>query len=149
MKSSTRIYVLAAVALAIPIVVSPVLTRAYGSPFSVPTISFGILAGLIPGALVWVGTYVGARWAASQQRTVRLAQVLAILYFIVGIVLTLPIKTHAVLLEMPAASGSAGPLDFVSPLAFSVGAPLVMVVAPMLLTRGIAILCGRKTRRDA
>lgn len=143
MYTPKHIAFIAAVALAIPIVVSPLLTHTYGSPFSVPTISFGILAGLIPGALVWVGTYVGARWAASHQRTVRLAQVLAILYFIVGIVLTLPIKTHAVLLEMLPASGSAGPLDFVSPLVFSVGASLVMVVAPMLLTRGIAILCGR------
>lgn len=143
MRTPKHLAFIAAVAFAVPILVSQVLTFMYDPPSGPATISLGILSGLIPGALVWVGRYMGARWAASHQRTVRLAQVLGVLYFIVGVAMTIPIKTDAALLEMDPARGSASPFDFISPVVSSVGIPLLMVVAPMLLTRGVAMLCGR------
>jgi len=127
------------------------LTR--GAPLNSATMSPGIFSalveGIIPGVLIWVGTYRAARWAAPRQRTARLAQVLGVSYLIIGVAMTLPIKTHAVaLLDMSPPSGSAGPLDFVSPFVASIGVALVMVVVSLFLARGLAAICGGKVSRD-
>lgn len=150
MRTSRYIASFAAIALAIPIVASRVLMLVTG-PRSGPAeialgVSVALLEGIIPGVLVWVGTYVGTRWAAPYDRTGRLAQVLGVLYLVVGVAMSTPIKTHAVLLDMPPPSSSASPLDVIRPLVASVGGPLVMVVGSLLLARGIATVCGRFNR---
>jgi hypothetical protein len=134
MRTPSHIASLAAIAFAVPILLSQVQTLG---------VLTALLGGIGAGVLVWAGTYVGARWAAPHQRTVRLAWVLGILFFIIGVALTIPIKTHAVLLDMPPPNGSASPLDFIRPLVAYIEAPLVMVVGSLLLTRGVATICGR------
>jgi hypothetical protein len=74
----------------------------------------------------------GVAFAIPILRTVRLPQILGVLRLIAGVVMTLPITAHAVLLEMPPASSSA----LVSPLVFSIGVPSAMVVVPIFLTGG-------------
>jgi hypothetical protein len=150
MRTPSHIAFIAAIAFAIPILASRVLMLMTGPHSSPAQIAVGVLAalleGIIPGVLVWVGTYVGTRWAAPYQRTVRLAQVLGVLYLVIGVAMSTPIKTHAVLRDMPPPSSSAGPLDFIDPLVASVGAPLIMVVGSLLIARGIATVCGRFNR---
>jgi hypothetical protein len=75
--------------------------------------------------------------------------VLGVSYFIIGLALNVPIKTHAVLLDMPAVSASASPLTLVTPVVASIGAALVMVVVSILLARGLAVICGGTVGRDA
>ncbi|HTC16349.1 MAG TPA: hypothetical protein VK695_11160 [Steroidobacteraceae bacterium] len=153
MRKPSYIALIAAVALFVAVLVEHVFTLMRGPPPNSATISSevfsALLEGIIPGVLIWVGTYIGARWAAPHQRTVRLAQVLGVSYFIIGLALNVPIKTHAVLLDMPAVSASASPLTLVTPVVASIGAALVMVVVSILLARGLAVICGGTVGRDA
>lgn len=150
MRTSSRIAFIAALALAFPTLVSLGYALTYGPNLSLATTSFGVLIafleGVSLGVFVWIGTYVGVRWAAPHQRTVRLARVLGVLYFILGVAISRPVKTHAVLMDMPPASNSTSPLDFISPLLTYVVGPLALVVVPLLLARGIATACDRFNR---
>ena len=146
MRTPGYIGLIAAIAFAIPIVASQVLVVFTGPHSSPAEIALGallaLLEGIIPGVPVWVGTYVGTRWAAPSLRTLRLAQLLGILYFLVGVAMSIPIKTHAVLRDTPPPTTSASSLDVISPFVASVGTPLLMVIGSLVLARGIAAVCG-------
>jgi hypothetical protein len=101
-----------------------------------------LLGGIIPAVLVWAGTYIGARWAAPHQRTTRLVLVLGILYLLIGVAISLPIKTHAVRLDMSIASRDTGPLEFIGPVATSAVVAFVTVTVSLLLARSLAAICG-------
>ena len=154
MRTPSHIALIAATALFVAAFVLQEFMLPVGpSPLSVPAISleilYAFLGAIIPGLLIWVGTYIGARWAPPQQRTIRLAQVLGALYLIIGVAMTLPIKTHAVLVDMPPPSGTASVLDPVRPFAAGIRVALVMVVVSLLLARSLAAICGGRVARDA
>jgi hypothetical protein len=153
LRTSSHIATIAAVALFVATLVSHAFRLLHGPSLDSATMSPGALSafleGIIPAVLVWVGTYSGARWAAPQQRTARLAQVLGILYFLIGVAISLPIKTHAVLLGMPTASRSTGAPEFLSPFVASVVVAFVAVAVSLFLARGLAATCGETRARDA
>ena len=69
-------------------------------------------------------------------------QVLTLLYAACGILLSLPIKTHAVKLDMPpSAIGSA--LDEWGPFLLPIGGTLLLVVIPLIITRVLAAILAR------
>ena len=107
-----------------------------------------IAAGGI-GAFVWAGTYIGARWAPRQQRTVRLAQVLGVLYGIVVVALSMPIKTHAIRVDMPPPGEGRSPFTTLVLAAVAIAVPLAVLATPILVARGMAILCAGRVVRDA
>ena len=154
MRTPSYIAFVAATALSIAVFVPQVFTLPLGpSPPHFPAIfleiSVAFLEAIILGVLIWVGTYIGARWAPPQQRTIRLAQVLGVLYLIIGFAMTLPIKTHALLVDMPPPSASASVLDPIRPIAASIGVTLVILVVSLFLARSLAAICGERVSRDA
>jgi hypothetical protein len=136
-----------AVVPAIAVVVAVLTTRASA------VVSHGFTETLIEpvvlGGFVWVGTYFGARWAPPLQRTGRLARVLGVLYLVAGVALTMPIKTHAVLLNMSRGEGDTGVLAGVTPTLIICALPLALLGVLILVARGLAVVCGGRVRRDA
>jgi hypothetical protein len=152
MRTPSYIALSAAIAGFIATLVSHVFTLMHGRLLTSAMISPQVLSALLEGitltAIIGIGTYLGARWAPPRQRTAGLAQVLGVLYFIIGGLLTFPIKTYAVAVEMPRASGGrlgSATGDFV---VFSAAAILAVVIA-LLIARGIAAFCGGKVGGDA
>jgi hypothetical protein len=108
-----------------------------------------LVEAVMLGALVFVGTYVGVRWAPPHQRTGRLAWSLGLLYLVVGVALSMPIQTHA-LMQRPNHGGSvAGMLASMPPAVTAIALPLALLLASILLTRGLAAGCGGRLNRDA
>ena len=92
-----------------------------------------------------VGTCLGARMAGPRQRTTRLAKALTTAYVVVGVVITVPITTHAVKLDMSLTSASSK-IDLVRPLVLLFGFPLLIVVIALIMTRAFATICARVDR---
>lgn len=101
------------------------------------------------GAFVWCGTYLGARIAPPRQRDNRLSLWLAVIYFVAGIALSMPIKTHAVLVDMPVPSEQGPQAHGVGSITLSLIPLIFALLLPMALTRILAIMLTRRTRRDA
>ena len=101
------------------------------------------------GVLVCVGTYLGARSAAFDQRTGRLSKWIAVVYGVGGVLLSLPIKTHAVMFDMPPGSDGAGHVELWRPWFLPLAGPVLIVVAALLTTRALAAALGREASRDA
>jgi hypothetical protein len=114
-----------------------------------PWFAGAIVEAAMLGVLVFAGTYVGVRWAAPHQRTRRLAWSLGLLYLVVGVALFAPIQTHAVM-QRPNQGGSViGVPASVPPAVTTVALPLVLLLASILLARGLAAGCGGRLDRDA
>jgi hypothetical protein len=141
MRSSVHIAVTAAIALAASMFVVLLLT----TPFSAHPSD--LLAPIAGSFLVGLGAYIGSRWAPPYQRSVRLACVLATLFFGLGIVLTFPHKTHVLKMDIPVAGGAAGSADILIDVALALIAALAVVLFSMLITRGIAAVCGPRSSR--
>jgi hypothetical protein len=99
-----------------------------------------LLEAALLGLIVWIGTYIGARMSPVHQRTTRFMHSLAVTYMAIGVVLTIPVKTHAVIVETPQAAVNAN-ID-VAALLLEVGLPILLVVAPFFVTRIIAAICA-------
>jgi hypothetical protein len=110
---------------------------------------FAAAEAIFVGALVWVGTYIGARLAAANQRTDRLVRVLVLTYAAIAILLSLPIETHWVVLDVsPGSSGMVQGTDW-SQFVLVFGAPVAVVVLFAVITRVLAAALRGKTSRDA
>ena len=118
-----------------------------GQSFKPQAIAFQALECFIAGVIVWVGTYAGARMCAPWLRTPRLVRVLAVLYGILGVLLSLPIKTHAVVVEMPRGGFTASYYLFST--AFCIVTALVIALIPLLVVRTLARAFGDEVGRDA
>jgi len=92
--------------------------------------------------LVWVGIYFGARTSAPQQRSRRLVAISSFVFGFFGVLLSLPIKTHAVMLDMPSSVGPSGShyLLMLIPIAVAT----VVILGPMFITRALAVMSGAK-----
>ncbi len=116
-------------------------------------VPYVILMAILPGLLVWIGTYAGVRLARPHQLTLRLAWTLAFVYIAIGLVLALPMRTHAVMVAVPKplvvpdasiwvlrlSSAALSGLLLVMPLALVVG-------IAMSIARGLAAICGGENR---
>lgn len=122
--------------------------RADGSLFPLGVVATAATA-LFVGALVWVGTYLGARFAAFDQRTGRLAKWIAVVYGVGAVLLSLPFKTHAVMLDMPPGSDGTGHVEMWTPWFLPLAVPVLIVVIALLTTRALAAALGRQAGRDA
>lgn len=152
MLTSSRIALIAASALALTAILAQAVTLlarpgTSNSPRAYELMLVAVLVGLIVGLLVWIGTYFGARLSKSEQRTYRLAKSLAALYVAIGIVLSLPFKTHAVKLDLPIPGRPAPATDWM-PLLVGFSVLLSMVIVPLIVTRIMAAAIAR-TKRDA
>jgi hypothetical protein len=95
---------------------------------------------LVAGLFGWVGMYLGARLAPADRRNGRLVRLVAIAYSALGILFSIPIKTHAVRLDMPSA-GDASASQFM-PLLIPVALIAVLVLGSAFITRVLAALSG-------
>ena len=122
-----------------------------GGHFDATSIALRGAEFIFMAALVWVGTYVGARIFAPRKRTARLAQVLALLYGITGVALAIPIKTHAGVIDMPKASTPGGysvPL-VASITAASIAVSLAIALISLIVVGVVGMTCGDRLGRDA
>ena len=110
--------------------------------FAVGVVGFKAAGALGIGLLVWVGVYFGARFAPSHQRNGRLVRLAAITFGVLGLLLSLPIKTHAVRLDMPSA-GDASASQFL-PLLIPVALIAAVVLGSGLITRALAAVSGSR-----
>jgi hypothetical protein len=94
------------------------------------------------GLLVWIGMYFGARFAPPHQRNGRLVRLAAIAFAVLGVLLALPIKTHAVRLDMPSA-GDASASQFL-PVLIPVALIAAVVLGAGLITRALAAGSGSR-----
>jgi hypothetical protein len=153
MRTAGQVALIGAGALAIAIFIAMVVSEAVRFRGANAPYLLGVVVaasgGLLIGALVWVGTYVGARLAAPHQRTGRLVKWLAVIYGAGGVLLSLPVKTHAVKLDMPAGSGGAGHVELWNGWLLPLAIPLLVVIVALLITRVLAAALGEKVGRDA
>jgi hypothetical protein len=107
-----------------------------------------LLEAALFGALVWVGTYLGVRRTPVQQRTFSFKIALAAVYFVCGLVMTLPVTSHAVKLDMPQTGGTAR-IDIVVPLLAAICTLVLFVAIPFVMTRFVSAICNRLVKSGA
>jgi hypothetical protein len=140
-NTPSRIALIAASALFAGDAISAVVASGLSRAFDLDMLALVSAGAIVLPMLIWIGTYLGVRWAPARERMAALGWVLGVLYTAIGIVLPAPIRTHAIIVEMPAAAIHTTP-DYVYPLIDSVAAPLGIVVIAIILARGIAKICG-------
>lgn len=118
------------------------LVASAATSFNLTSILIGAAKFTYAGALVLLGTYVGARLAPPQQRSAGLIRVLVLLYAMIGVALAVPIKTHAVMVDVRA-STSENLIAPGQPIVFGLGT----IMISLILARGFAAACGSWTRR--
>src|SRR6267154_2704556 len=131
MRTPGYIALVGACAIALAIVVATLGTAAFHLTGANTALGYSVLSAIVEaltvGALVWCGTYIGARATPIEQRGNRLSVWLASIYFAIGIALSFPIKTHAVLVDMPAPSAHGSQLPVVGSITLSL-IPLAVVL---------------------
>ena len=148
--SPGRIALLAARALAVAVFVLMTAQQLIRhSPNGLPVfvvLATAAVAGLVLGGIAWIGTYLGTRLSKPSQRTPRLGRWLSLTYAVLGLLLSLPISTHAVKMDMPpAASTHAAPtLALFSPLVMTLAIPLIIAVVCLIITRSLAAVLGSR-----
>jgi hypothetical protein len=108
-----------------------------------------IIEALTIGALVWCGTYIGARATPIEQRGNGLTVWLASIYFTAGIALSLPIKTHAVLVHFSAPDAHGSPVPVTGSITISLIPLAAVLLLPIAVTRILAMVLARGKGRDA
>jgi dipeptide/tripeptide permease len=141
MRMPAYIALIASLGAFIAVVAASTLMPAPSWHIALGATPLGILNGLFLAVLVGIGTYFGVRWAAPYQRTARLAKALGFIYLTVGIVISLPRRTHAVLMTMPRADDSS--VDLLGPL-LTYLTPVILVAFALILARALAQLCAPK-----
>ena len=105
-----------------------------------------VIEGLALGAFVWACTYVGIRFTPPARRNGSLALVLGLLYAVVGITLSIPRKTHAVLVSHSPGESIPAHLDS---MIISITAYVLFIAFALGVPRGLAFLIGVLARRSA
>ena len=153
MRTPGYIALVGACAIALAIVAATLGTALFHLTGANASIGYSVLdatiAGLTIGALVWCGTYIGARLTPPHQRGNGLLVWLASIYFAAGIVFSLPIKTHAILVDMPAPSAQGSQTPAVGSITLSLLPLVLILLLPVALTRILAIVLARGRGRDA
>ncbi len=139
MRTPRHIADVSAIALAGAAIVTSAATTVIGRGAFLFTIASTTLAALSLGALVGCGTYLGARLALPEERTDRLVACLGAIYLPVGIVLALPIPTHAVLIDL--SMEGARPFETSPPEPLTV--TIVVLLSTVPLAAAVTLVLGK------
>jgi len=112
---------------------------------SLGTLGQAALEAALLGAFVWLGTYLGARLSAPHQRSDRLIRVVSLTFIAFGVLLSLPIKAHAIRIDLPKASYASSAVDW-SAVLLPLGLLGLLVLIPFVVTRGLAIVLAKGVR---
>ena len=144
MRTPSRVATASAGAMALTMFLAMVVPAVAWSTHSANSILFflveAVLGSLSMAALVWIGAYFGARLSAPHERSDRLIRLLSLTFVVLGIVVSLPIRTHAVVIALPAESGAGTSFGV---LLSPVGILIISIAIPFLLTRALAVALGR------
>lgn len=125
-------------------VVGDLVVSSHGDAFF-GALGQAVLGSALLGIFAWLGTYLGARYSAPYQRSDRLIQVLSLAFIATGVLLSPPIQTHAVRLDMPSASHAPTGVDW-SALLLPLGSLVLLVAIPFVVTRVLAIVLVKVER---
>jgi len=109
------------------------------------TLGQAALGSVMCGAFAWLGTYLGARFSTPNQRSDHLIRVLSLTFIAFGVLLSLPIKTHAIRIDIPSASYASSGVDW-SAVLLPLGLLGLLVLIPFVVTRGLAIVLAKVVR---
>lgn len=101
-----------------------------------------VSAALGISLLVWVGMYFGARFSPPHQRNGRLVWLAVITFGVLGVLMSLPIKTHAVRLDMPSAGDASA--SQLMPLLIPAAVVAAIVLVSVFITRALAAMSGSR-----
>jgi hypothetical protein len=122
-------------------VVGDLIVSSRGDAFLGP-LGHAALGSMFLGIFAWLGTYLGARYSAPYQRSDRLIRAVSLAFIAIGVLLSLPIQTHAVRLDMPSASYVSSGVDWGSVL-LPLGSLVLLVAIPFVVTRVLAIVLAK------
>lgn len=141
MHTPSRIAILAAIALsAAMFIASLVITAAWTGTSA----AYNAIAAILLGILAWPGTYIGARMAGRRSCTSQLTRALVTAYGLIGVIVALPMRTHAVVVNVP----TAGSLKLLTGALAPFAAALLVVLVAFAITAGIATVCRAENARD-
>ena len=146
MITPSRIALAGSCAMAVSVVVTNGIVQIAGPPSPSASLS-GWLTSTVAEALgiglfVWVGMYFGARFSPPHQRNGRLVWLTVIAFGALGVLLSLPIKTHAVRLDMPSPDDASANLFM--PLLIPVALIAAVVLGSVFITRALAAMSGSR-----
>jgi hypothetical protein len=118
--------------------VLPVLLGGHEAPLA---IRLSAEAAAVLGAIVWVGSYIGARVSLPDQRTGRFLTRTSAAYALVGAVLEFPVKTHAVLVDIDGPYPGQMAWNIVTAVSYIC---VAAVLFSPLIVKGFAIACARR-----
>jgi hypothetical protein len=121
----------------------PVLLGWHEAPSS---ILLSAEAAAVLAAIVWVGSYIGARVSLPDQRTGRFLTLTAAVYAIVGAVMEFPVKTHAVLVNIDGPFPGRMAWNIVTAVSY---ACFASVLFSPLIVKGFASACASRAAGDA
>lgn len=142
MRSAGRIAFVGTGALAAAVLAAVVARIALGGTGPVDgttsVVTSTAVGALLLGALVWLGTYIGARLAPPAQRTGRLARWLGAIYALVGVALTVPVRTHAIRIDLPISGAQSPDTSLLGPLTIALVSLASLVSLAIAVTRILA-----------
>jgi hypothetical protein len=101
------------------------------------------------GLATWVGTYLGARIARPIERTNLFANVLAVAYVAIAIVISIPLPTHVIKLDSPTSGSTSRMVDVAAALVVALVASLLTGLIALVVTRILALICNVAVMRRA
>jgi hypothetical protein len=103
-------------------------------------------AAAVLAAIVWIGSYIGARVSPPQRRTSRFVTLTAAVYALVGAVMEIPVKSHAVLVNIEGLFPGHTAWNILA--AVSYGCFAAVLFSP-LIVKVFASMCASRTVGDA
>jgi hypothetical protein len=123
--------------------VFPVLLGRHEAPWS---ILISTEAAAVLAAIVWVGSYIGARISLPEQRTGRFLTLTAAVHALVGAVMAFPVKTHAVPVNIDGPFPGRAAWNIAAAVSYACFAAALF--SP-LIVKGIASACSSRAAGDA
>jgi hypothetical protein len=103
-------------------------------------------AAAILAAIVWVGSYIGARVCPPERRTSRFVTLTAAVYALVGAAMEFPVKTHAVLVNVEGPLPGRTSWNLLAAVSY---ACFAAVLFSPLIVKAFASMCASRTVGDA
>jgi hypothetical protein len=151
MRTPSRIATVPTIALIVTSAFVRLLTERRGLVAKVTLVDIAIAALVVTvlGLATWVGTYLGARIAKPIERTNLFANVLAVAYVAIAVVISIPMPTRVIKLDSPTSGSTSRMVEVAAALVVAIVASLLVVIIALVVTRILAVICNVAVIRRA